>query len=180
MSIFGVKRKHVDALGLKQEIFNMRSQAFTQINTLNDRHTGLQNRVRDMNINHRLLYNKVDTSPQYITVWAEKRGSLGANAFEFGFGNAGRDAKTGYMMMSDGSITDMSLNVNKEFGRVWVKLAIDGQEQDDGILLEKETVSNYIKFDTPIPVKAGSIISFISKVSNPKVVNCVVSVLIKI
>ena len=26
MSIFGVKRKHVDTLALKQEIFNMRGQ----------------------------------------------------------------------------------------------------------------------------------------------------------
>ena len=55
MSIFGVKRKHVDTLALKQEIFNMRGQAFSQINNLNDRHTGLQNTVREMHINHRLL-----------------------------------------------------------------------------------------------------------------------------
>ena len=63
MSIFGVKRKHVDTLALKQEIFNMRGQAFSQINNLNDRHTGLQNTVREMHINHRLLYNKVENIP---------------------------------------------------------------------------------------------------------------------
>ena len=45
MSIFGVKRKHVDTLALKQEIFNMRGQALSQINNLNDRHTELRNTV---------------------------------------------------------------------------------------------------------------------------------------
>ena len=31
MSIFGVKRKHVDTSALKQEIFNMKGQVFPQI-----------------------------------------------------------------------------------------------------------------------------------------------------
>ena len=30
MSIFGVKRKHVDTSALKQEIFNMRGQTFSK------------------------------------------------------------------------------------------------------------------------------------------------------
>ena len=58
MSIFGVKRKHVDTLALKQEIFNMRGQALSQINNLNDRHTELRNTVREMHIDHRLLLKK--------------------------------------------------------------------------------------------------------------------------
>ena len=61
MSIFGLlKQKQVDTLALKQEIFNMRGQTFSQIDNLNDRHTRLQDTVREMHINHRLLYNKVE------------------------------------------------------------------------------------------------------------------------
>ena len=163
---------------VKKSMHDSRNVIFQQINSLQDNHNKLRTDVRGMLIESRVLQTKVEQS--VITVWAEKRGALGKDAFEFGFGNAGRDDKTGYMNMKDGQITHMSVNVNKESGRVWVKLVIDGQEQDDkyGILLtgEKET----IKFDTPIGVKAGSIISFISKVSNSRVVNCVVSVLIKI
>ena len=91
MSIFGVKRKHVDTLALKQEIFNMRGQAFSQINNLNDRHTGLQNTVREMHINHRLLYNKVENIPdkKIISICAESKGPLQNNEV-FSFGNVER------------------------------------------------------------------------------------------
>ena len=147
--------------------------------------TDLYARVNDLHrrvVDRRLteLHKGMNT----ITVWAEKKGSLSKDVFEFGFGNAGRDDKTGYMMMCDGFISCMSLNVNKEFGRAWIKLAIDGQEQNDdyGILLtgEMETVSSYKQFDKPLKVKAGSIINFISKVANPRVNISVVCILINL
>ena len=52
MSIFGVKRKHVDTSALKQEIFNMRGQALSQINNLNDRYTELRNTVHERHVIH--------------------------------------------------------------------------------------------------------------------------------
>ena len=70
----------------------MRGQVLPQINELNGRHTGLQNiytklqniytglqnTVREMNINHRLLYNKVEkiTDKQIISICAESKGIL--------------------------------------------------------------------------------------------------------
>ena len=94
MSIFGVKRKNVDTSALKQEIFNMRGQASSQINNLNDRHTGLQNTVREMHINHRLLYNKVENIPdkKIISICAESKGPLQNNEV-FSFGNGGERSR---------------------------------------------------------------------------------------
>ena len=92
MSIFGVKRKHVDTSSLRQEISDMRGQTLLQINNLNyghtelqnmhtelqNIHTELQNTVREMNINHRLLYNKVANilDKNIISIFAESKGIL--------------------------------------------------------------------------------------------------------
>ena len=50
MSIFGVKRKHVDTSALRQEISNIKSQTLSQINNLNNGHTELQNIYTELQI----------------------------------------------------------------------------------------------------------------------------------
>ena len=59
MSIFGVKRKHVDTSALKQEIFNMRGQALSQINNLNDRYTELRNTVHERHVDTSALKQEI-------------------------------------------------------------------------------------------------------------------------
>ena len=110
MSIFGVKRKHVDTSALKQEIFNMRGQLFPQINELYD---GV-NKMRD---DHRLLYNRVEkiTDKQIITICAESKGSLQENEV-FSFGNGGKEEGVGYIMNFPGQILGIGLSSKREKG----------------------------------------------------------------
>ena len=181
MSIFGVKRKHVDTLALKQEIFNMRGQAFSQINNLNDRHTELQNTVREMNIDHRLLYNKVENIPdkKIISICAESKGTLQDNEV-FSFGNGGKEAGVGYVMNFPGQILGIGLSSKRLKGDVFVVVSINGNYQTGyGIMLNSALRGHY-NFDKPLKVEAGDAIDFICKSNNSTCVNTVVSMIIEL
>lgn len=181
MSIFGAKRKHVDALGLKQEIFNMRSQAFTQINTLNDRHTGLQDRFRDMYVNHRLLYNKVDnmSDRKLISICAESKGSLQKNEV-FGFGNGGREVGVGYVMNFPGQIIGVGLSSKRTKGDVSVAIAINGNPQAGYDISLNNILRKHDNFATPLKVEAGDAIDFVCQTNNATCVNTVASMIIEL
>ena len=49
----------VDTSALKQEIINMRGQAFSQINNLNDRHTELRNTVHERHVDTSALKQEI-------------------------------------------------------------------------------------------------------------------------
>ena len=181
MSIFGVKRKNVDTSALKQEIFNMRGQASSQINNLNDRHTELQNTVREMNINHRLLYNKVENIPdkKIISICAESKGTLQDNEV-FSFGNGGKEAGVGYVMNFPGQILGIGLSSKRLKGDVFVVVSINGNYQTGyGIMLNSALRGHY-NFDKPLKVEAGDAIDFICKSNNSTCVNTVVSMIIEL
>ena len=182
MSIFGAKRKHVDALGLKQEIFNMRSQAFTQINTLNDRHTGLQDRVKDMYLNHRLLYNTVDnmSDRKLISICAESKGPLQKNEV-FSFGNGGREVGVGYIMNFPGQILGMGLSSKRtNTNDVSVVVSINGNPQAGYDISLNNLLRKHNNFATPLKVEAGDAIDFVCQTNNATCVNTVASMIIEL
>ena len=181
MSIFGVKRKHVDTLALKQEIFNMRGQAFSQINNLNDRHTGLQNTVREMHINHRLLYNKVENIPdkKIISICAESKGPLQNNEV-FSFGNGGKEVGVGYVMNFPGQILGIGLSSKRLKGDVSVVVSINGNHQTGYDITLNSVLRKHDNFDKPLKVEAGDAIDFVCKSNNSTCVNTVVSMIIEL
>ena len=181
MSIFGVKRKHVDTLALKQEIFNMRGQAFSQINNLNDRHTELQNTVREMHINHRLLYNKVENIPdkKIISICAESKGPLQNNEV-FSFGNGGREVGVGYVMNFPGQILGIGLSSKRLKGDVSVVVSINENHQTGYDITLNSVLRKHDNFDKPLRVEAGDAIDFVCKSNNSTCVNTVVSMIIEL
>ena len=181
MSIFGVKRKHVDTLALKQEIFNMRGQAFSQINNLNDRHTGLQNTVREIHINHRLLYNKVENIPdkKIISICAESKGPLQNNEV-FSFGNGGREVGVGYVMNFPGQILGIGLSSKRLKGDVSVVVSINENHQTGYDITLNTVLRKHDNFDKPLRVEAGDAIDFVCKSNNSTCVNTVVSMIIEL
>lgn len=174
MSIFGAKRKHVDALGLKQEIFNMRSQAFTQINTLNDR-------VRDIHLNHRLLYNKVENTSdkKLISICAESKGPLQKNEV-FSFGNGGREVGVGYVMNFPGQILGVGLSSKRTKGDVSVVVSINGNPQAGYGISLNTILRKHDNFATPLKVEAGDAIDFVCQTNNATCVNTVASMIIEL
>ena len=184
MSIFGVKKnKHVDNLALKQEIFNMRTHAFSQINTLNDRHTGLQKRVNDMYLNHRLLKNKVENIPDkktIISICAESKGPLKYNEV-FSFGNGGKEVGVGYVMSFPGQILGIGLSskrTNKD--DVNVVVSVNGVEQKGYDISLHNLPRKYDNFATPLKIGAGDSIDFVCKTDNSTCENTVASLIIEL
>ena len=195
MSIFGVKRKHVDTSSLRQEISDMRGQTLLQINNLNyghtelqnmhtelqNIHTELQNTVREMNINHRLLYNKVANilDKNIISIFAESKGAL-QNGEVFSFGNGGKEEGVGYVMSFPGQILGIGLSSKRLIGDVFVVVSIDGNHQTGyGITLGSAS-RGYYNFDKPLRVEAGDVISFVCKSDNSTCVHTVASMIIEL
>ena len=186
MSIFGVKRKHVDTLALKQEISNMRRQVFPQINDLIDRHTELKSTVREMNINHGLLGKKVENIPdrKIISVCAESKGALKVGEV-FSFGNNGKEVGAGYVMSFPGQILGIGLSCAKTGGIsgggiVSVIVSINGIHQTGyGTILLFE-LKGYDNFDKPLKVEAGDVIEFISMSDSHGCIRTVVSMIIEL
>ena len=182
MSIFGVKKnKHVDNLALKQEIFNMRTHAFSQINALNDRHTGLQETVREMNINHRLFYNKVEHLPdrKIISICAESKGPLQNNEV-FSFGNGGKEIEVGYVMNFGGQILGIGLSSKRTKGDVNVIIAVNGNEQKGYDISLHNLPRKHDNFNTPLKIGAGDEIDFVCKTDNSTCENTVASLIIEL
>lgn len=181
MSIFGIKKKHQDKLGLKQEIFNMRNQIFPEISTLNDRHKALQERVRDIYLNHRLLYNKVENiiDKETISIFAEAKGAL-HNDKVLSFGNGGRDIGVGYVMSFSGQILGIGLASKRTKGDVNVIIAVNGVEQQGYDISLNNLPRKHDNFETPLKVKAGDAIEFVCKNNNHTCENTVASLIIEI
>ena len=188
MSIFGVKRKHVDTSALRQEISNIKSQTLSQINNLNNGHTELQNiytelqnRVSEINIDHRLLGKKVEIIPdrKIISIFAESKGTL-QNDEVFSFGNGGKEVGVGYVMNFPGQILGIGLSSARLGGDVSVVVSIDGNHQTGyGITLGSAS-RGYYNFDKPLRVEAGDEINFVCEISNNTCVNTVASMIIEL
>ena len=179
MSIFGIKKKHVDTLGLKREIFDMRNLAFTQLNTLSDRHKNLQDKVRDMTVKTNLIDGKVNQFKKVISICAESKGPLQNNEV-FSFGNGGRENECGCVMNFRGDILGIGLSSKRIKGDVRVIIAINGIEQRGYEINLNNLVRKHDNFDIPLRFNAGDAIDFICKTDNSSCLNTVVSMVIEL
>ena len=140
-----------------------------------------KNTVREMNIDHRLLYNKVENIPdkKIISICAESKGTLQDNEV-FSFGNGGKEAGVGYVMNFPGQILGIGLSSKRLKGDVFVVVSINGNYQTGyGIMLNSALRGHY-NFDKPLKVEAGDAIDFICKSNNSTCVNTVVSMIIEL
>jgi hypothetical protein len=178
MSIFGIKKKPsgaVDALGLKQEIFNMRNQIFTHLRELNEK-------VNNNSLENTLINNKVDdiSGNNVISICAESKGALQKNKV-FSFGNGGKEKGVGYIMNFPGRILSMGLSSKRTDGRVSVVVSINGiLFAEYYITLDIKQERKYYNFPTSLKVEAGDSIDFVCMNNNQSCENTVVSMIIEI
>ena len=89
-------------------------------------------------------------SKPIITVWAEEKGSLSVNAFEWSFGN-GSDglphALSGYVLPKSGTLIGMGLSLN--LTNIKLKVAVT-------VTKDFDTHSGYSTFQVPVNVGAGT------------------------
>ena len=161
MSIFGVKRKHIDTSELKDVVVKTRKQVFTGIDILHNRIQNLSDR-------------------KIITIFAESKGSMQVDEV-FSFGNGGRDRLCGYVLNYPGRILGIGLSTKKLLTTMSVVVCVNTQDQlDYGIDLNENTYKDFKNFDKPLNVKAGSIINFVNKIVCNSCENTIASAVIEL
>lgn len=122
-----------------------------------------------------------------ITVWAERKGHLGKNVYQFSFGSGSRGDDhryCGYTMMTHGYILCMGVTSVDSAGgpsdATHVKLVIDGRDTLYGIEKHPGQRSAKTVLPRPLEVSAGSTVNFISKKTNATATSTVVSALIEL
>ena len=123
-----------------------------------------------------------------ITVWAEEKGPLGDDNYEFSFGNGSsrsEHAYGGYCMSAPGRIirgslmTTESRNILSE--EVKVNIVVNGKEQVNQSIVKKSgDICSCSIFQDPIELKQCDVINFISRTTNSKITNAYVSILIQL
>ena len=204
MSIFGVKKRKTEENELtlrvddlhrrvrplmnierrfsefQQEVHNTRGVMLRQINTYNDRHKTLQDRVKEMEIKQGLTTSKLENQKYFITITAESKGTLTSGEI-FSFGNGGKTADTGYVMMKSGRVIGIGFVSDRSRGKANAQVLVNSKglkgsviELDDGIK------SNFKLYDNPFDVSAGDVITFVAGTTNGTTINTVVSLLIEL
>lgn len=159
MSIFGVKRKHVDASGLERKMQSL-------VNSLNDK--------------HRLLNKKVMTISDKITICAESKGPLQKNEV-FSFGNGGREGQVGYITVYPIRILAVGVSSKRKSGELNIGIAINGVEYPGyDITLGENVFNHHVFFDRYFEVLPGKTINFICKNNNSTAVDTVACLMIEI
>ena len=123
-----------------------------------------------------------------ITVWAEEKGPLGDDHYEFSFGNGSsgsEHAYGGYCMSAPGRIIRGSLTVTEQkkifTGEVKVNITVNGKEQaQESIVKKSGDLCSCTIFNNPIELKQCDVINFISRTANNKITNAYVSILIEV
>ena len=165
----------------QQRVHDSRKSMWEQINTQTDRHNQLQERLRELTINNRLLQNSVerlkDTS--VISIFAESKGAIIENEI-FSFGNGGRERRAGYVMMRQGRILGIGLSSKRRSGEVSVGISVNDKILPNCEITLDTTAKKHEIFSTPFIVDAGSVINFVCKKENLTTENTVASLLIEL
>jgi len=93
-----------------------------------------------------------------ITVWAEERGRLDGNFFDFSFGDSARTMGWGYPMMSSGRILKMGLSggTKSTIINVTVNNVIKGKIE----MTDAAAVVAITTFNPPLEVEEGDVLNF--------------------
>lgn len=132
----------------------------------------------------------VDVRKPIIAIWAEERGQTTDGEYEWSFGNGsdGQDHRwLGYTMPVSGRIIKGSLTAVmakpyiSQTGRVVVNVVINGTERTEySIIKDSDKWSDYVSFATPLELRAGDRVNFISRTTNPSVAGSVATALIEL
>lgn len=131
------------------------------------------------------LNRKIQEKKTLITVWAEERGPLVNNQYEWSFGDGAVGRGTGYIMLANGRILRMGLTCTYRRGTVpedaTVKIVVNGAEKN-GYQVRKlgNQLSEVSIFPTPLEVSQGDVIEFISKDTTRTAINSIVNLLIEL
>lgn len=132
----------------------------------------------------RLTSDAVDAQARkpIITVWAEEKGPIRNNAFEWSFGDgAAGVAHSGYTMMAPGRVLRMGLAANSSGDVAKVNLVVNGIEHISyGVTKPAGQYSGTSSFETPLEVSTGDRLNFRSAMSNRNILAAVVSLLIEL
>lgn len=109
-----------------------------------------------------------------ITMCAEELGpiQMGRHEWSFGDSSAGNNDHrySGYTMAAPGRIIRMSLSsatrLGQATGPVKVLITVNGEATEYGIIKPEGQLAGYVIFETPLEVRAGSVINFVSKSTN--------------
>jgi hypothetical protein len=128
----------------------------------------------------------VDSQKPVITVWAEEKGPITDNKFEWSFGNGAARGKAnwGYPMLAAGKVLRMGLAASTNTGAAGdarVNVVVNGVENKSyGVTQPSGKYSGTITFGTPLELAQGDIINFRSASTNSDVTSAIVSLLIEL
>lgn len=166
----------------QQNVHDNRNIMLNQINTQGDRYNQLQDRVRDLTINNRLLRNSIENmkNKKVITIFAESKGSLTNNKV-FSFGNGGREIESGYVMNFQGQILGIALSSKRtNSDDVSVAVAVNGKIQPSYGINLNNLPRKFDNFGTPLIINVQDVINFVAINNNPGCENTVVSLIIEL
>ena len=131
--------------------------------------------------------NYVDSRKPLITVWAEEKGALNNNHYEWSFGNGGDGdihGATGYTMMTRGRILRMGLSASSNGsaqGTATVNVVVNGTENTAyGVTKQSGHFSGTTTFTTPLEVAQGNRINFRSATATVAITSAIVCLLIEL
>ena len=132
--------------------------------------------------------NYVDSRKPLITIWAEQKGVIENQKFEWSFGG-GAEGRThrhsGYTMMASGRILRMGLGGTAGSSVIpyeaTVNVVVNGREKMSyGVTIDRRSRSATRRFAIPLELDEGDRINFRSASDNPNITSAVVSLLIQL
>ncbi len=120
----------------------------------------------------------------YITVTAEKNGSLTAGAADFSFGHGTRNTLVGKTMLYPGRVLKAGISMYPSYTYATVGITVNGVAQT-GYEFSKQNTSGIYKgqttrFSTPLELNIGDQFNFVTVVDSTGIQECVVNVIIEI
>ena len=134
------------------------------------------------------VYNPVQKrkqSKQVITIWADNKGRLAQNQFDFSFGDRSASEHTGYPMCASGRILSLaiigSLQTNAETLNAMFEVTVDGEPKYRFQYEFKQDIeSKVLVLSNPIELKEGDVINIKTLKSVTNSQSCVISCLIDV
>lgn len=126
------------------------------------------------------LTNPIMQSKPLITLWAEEKGQINNDQYEWSWGDGAQHQRIGYTMMLSGRVLAMGVVCNSPSADFRVNIAVNGVENTSyRIRKQPRQHSHHITFDTPLELNAGDVINFRTDSRNVRA-STVVSLLIEL
>lgn len=127
--------------------------------------------------------NYVDSRKPLITVWAERKGTLGTGRYEWSFGAGANLPMHGYTMMAAGRVLRMGLTATRSTAppsTTATVVIVVNETTQTSYGVTSDQYSGTKTFGTPLELAQGDRVNFRSATTNEDVLTAVVSVLIEL